>query len=228
VTGREGASADRNDTPIRVLVVDDHDLFRTGLASLLTEQTGIEVVAQASGGRMGVRHAGELQPDVVLMDLRMDDLSGIDATRQIAERHPHIRVLALTVASSEADIVAVLHAGATGYLAKDTEMDSVVVAIRAAAGGTAWLSPTAAQVVLGQLREVTAEPPPDARRLDHLSSREREVLSLIATGKENSEIAGELNISPRTVKNHVSSILTKLDLPSRVQAAVYAVRQGVS
>jgi DNA-binding NarL/FixJ family response regulator len=209
-------------------VVDDHDLFRAGLASLLSEQAGVEVVAQASGGRMGVRLAAELRPDVVLMDLRMDDLSGAEATRQIIERDPAIRVLALTVASAEAEVVAVLRAGACGFLAKDTEMDSVIVAIQAAAGGNAWLSPSAAQVVLGQIRTVTPEQPRDPRRLDALSSRERQVLMLIAAGKGNSEIADELNISPRTVKNHVSSILTKLDVPSRVQAAVYAVRQGVS
>lgn len=211
-----------------MVVVDDHDLFRTGLASLLSAEPEIEVAAQASGGRMGVRLAAELQPDVVLMDIRMDDLSGIEATRQIIQGYPGIRVLALTVASSEAEIVAILRAGASGFLAKDTEVDSVVAAIHAAVGGTAWLSPSAAHVVLGQIRTATTEEPPDPRRIEALSSREREVLSLIADGKENSEIAELLNISPRTVKNHVSSILTKLDVPSRVQAAVYAVRHGVS
>jgi DNA-binding NarL/FixJ family response regulator len=221
-------TAERNRTPIRVVVVDDHDLFRTGLASLLNAQPEIEVVAQASGGRMGVRLADELQPDVVLMDIRMADLSGIEATRQIVQSQPASRVLALTVASSEADVVAILRAGACGFLAKDTEMDSVVAAIHAAAGGTAWLSPSAAHVVLGQIRTAAVEQPSDPRRIDALSSRERQVLSLISAGKANSEIGEELNISPRTVKNHVSSILTKLDVPSRVQAAVYAVRQGVS
>jgi two-component system, NarL family, response regulator LiaR len=217
-----------NGTPIRVLVVDDHDLFRAGLASLLSEQDGIEIVAQASGGRMGVRLAGELEPDVVLMDIRMDDLSGIEATRQVIEEHPGIHVLALTVASTEDEVIAALHAGASGFLAKDTEINNVVVAIRAAVAGTAWLSPQAAQVVLGRIRDAAVQEPQDPRLLDQLSSREREVLRLIAIGKENSEIASELNISPRTAKNHVSSILTKLDVPSRVQAAVYAVRQGVT
>ena len=218
----------QNGTPIRVLVVDDHDLFRAGLASLLSEQDGIEIVAQASGGRMGVRLAGELQPDVVLMDIRMDDLSGIEATRQVIDEHPEIHVLALTVASTEDEVIAALHAGASGFLAKDTEIHNVVVAIRAAVAGTAWLSPQAAQVVLGRIRDATVQEPQDPRLLDQLSSREREVLRLIAIGKENSEIASELHISPRTAKNHVSSILTKLDVPSRVQAAVYAVRQGVT
>jgi NarL family two-component system response regulator LiaR len=221
-------AAEGDRTRIRVLLVDDHDLFRTGLASLLSAETDIEVVAQASGGQMCVRLADELHPNVVLMDIRMEDLSGIEATRQIVERHPEIRVLALTVASAEAEVTAILRAGACGFLAKDTEIDSVVVAIRAAASGAAWLSPKAAQLVLGRIRAEAVAKPPDTNRIDQLSSREREVLSLIATGKGNAEIAGELNISPRTVKNHVSSILTKLGVPSRVQAAVYAVRNGAS
>jgi DNA-binding NarL/FixJ family response regulator len=213
---------------LRVLVVDDHDLFRIGLASLLSAESDIEVIAQASGGQMSVRLADELHPDVVLMDLRMPDLSGIEATRQIVERRPETRVLALTIASAEAEVTAVLQAGACGFLAKDTEVDSVVAAIRAAASGAAWLSPKAAQFVLGRIRMKVPAQPPAANRIDQLSSREREVLSLIATGRGNSEIARDLNISPRTVKNHVSSILTKLGLPSRVQAAVYAVRNGAS
>jgi two-component system nitrate/nitrite response regulator NarL len=220
-------SAERSVTPIRVLVVDDHDLFRTGMASLLAAQPDIEVVAQASAGRMGVRLAGELRPDVVLMDLRKEDLSGIEATRQILERDPEIRVLVLTVASGEADITAALRSGACGFLAKDTELDSVASAIRAASGGAAWLSPRAAQVVLARIQTTAATQPRHGTLIDQLSSREREVLRLIATGQENSQIASALQISPRTVKNHVSSILNKLEVPSRVQAAVYAVRQGV-
>jgi NarL family two-component system response regulator LiaR len=211
-----------------VLVVDDYDLFRAGLAALLSDEPDIEIVAQASGGRMGVRLAHELHPDVVLMDLRMKDLSGIEATRQIVERHPDIRVLALTVASSEADVIAILNAGAAGFLAKDTEIDSAVIAIRAAASGSAWLSPTAARIVLDRIRTTAVEETTDLGRIGQLSTREREVLRLIAIGKENSEIARELHISPRTAKNHVSSILAKLDVPGRVQAAVYAVRQGVA
>ncbi|MBV8946737.1 MAG: response regulator transcription factor [Solirubrobacterales bacterium] len=216
-----------DDGVIRVLVVDDHDLFRAGLSSLLSAQPGIEVVAQASGGRMGVRLAGELQPDVVLMDVRMPDLEGPEATRKILERHPATRIVALTVVSDEADVEAVVEAGASGFLTKDTPIDSLVLAVRAAANGVAWLSPRAAEVVLGRVRRDGADGRPDASLADDLSAREREVLRLIARGLENAEIAQELGISPRTAKNHVSNILAKLGLPSRIQAAIYAVRRGL-
>jgi NarL family two-component system response regulator LiaR len=213
---------------IRVLVVDDHDLFRAGLASLLASQPNIEVVAQASGGRVGVRLADELQPDVVLMDVKMPDLEGPEATREILERHPNMRVLALTVVSSDADVAAVVEAGACGFLAKDTPIDGVVLAVRAAAQGVAWLSPRAAEVVLGRVRREGIEPEPDPGPIEDLSSRELEVLRLIARGMENADIAEELGISPRTAKNHVSNILAKLGLPSRIQAAIYAVRRGLN
>jgi DNA-binding NarL/FixJ family response regulator len=217
-----------NHGAIRVLVVDDHDLFRAGLASLLNAREGIEVVAQASGGRMGVRLAEELQPDVVLMDVRMPDIEGPEATREILERHPGTRVVALTVVSDEADVAAVVEAGACGFLAKDTPIDGVVLAVRAAANGVAWLSPRAAEVVLGRVRRDGSDQERDADGIEELSSRELEVLSLIAQGKENAEIAHELGISPRTAKNHVSNILAKLGLPSRIQAAIYAVRRGLN
>ncbi len=212
---------------IRVLVVDDHDLFRTGLASVLGSQPDIEVVAQASGGRIGVRLADELRPDVVLMDLRMPDVAGPEATRAILERRPSTRVLALTVLSEDEDVAAAMQAGASGFLAKDTPIDEVVAAVRAAAHGVAWLSPRAAEVVLGGLRRSNVEGGPDRGPVEDLSPRELEVLRLIARGMENSEIAEALSISPRTAKNHVSSILAKLGLPSRVQAAIYAVRRGL-
>ena len=218
----------REDAPIRVLVVDDHDLFRTGLASLLNSQPDIDVVAQASGGRMGVRLAGELRPDVVLMDMRMPDLEGTEATRVIMDHDPEARVVALTVASADADVAAVVSAGACGFLAKDTRIEEVAVAVRAAAQGAAWLSPRAAEVVLGHVRRLEVEPELDPAPLEELSSRELDVLRLIARGKENAEIAAELGISPRTAKNHVSNILAKLGLPGRVQAAIYAVRRGLT
>ena len=213
---------------VRLLVVDDHDLFRAGLASLLSAEAGIDVVGQASGGKMGVRLAAELRPDVVLMDVRMPDISGPDATRQILAHDPAARILALTVSSDDSDVSAVLQAGACGFLAKDTPIDSLVVAIYAAASGAAWLSPRAAEVVLGRIRTAAPVVEQEQTPLEQLSAREVDVLRLIANGMENAEIAAALNISPRTAKNHVSNILSKLGLPSRVQAAVYAVRQGVT
>jgi DNA-binding NarL/FixJ family response regulator len=210
-----------------VLVVDDHDLFRTGLASLLGSQPDIDVVAQASGGRAGVRLAGELRPDVILMDLRMPDLEGAEATAQIVEHHPSMRVLALTVESDDAAVASAVRAGACGFLAKDTPVDEVVAAVRAAARGAAWLSPRAAEVVLGRLRTAQSDNGPDQAALDQLSPRELDVLRLIARGLDNATIANQLNISARTAKNHVSSILAKLGLSSRIQAAIYAVRSGL-
>jgi len=213
---------------IRVLVVDDHDLFRAGLASLLGARQDIEVVAQASGGRMGVRLATELRPDVILMDVQMPDLDGPAATRLILGRQPAARIVALTVVSDEDDVAQVLAAGACGFLAKDTPIDDVVLAIRAAAQGAAWLSPRASEVMLGRVRRAAVTAEPERSRIDDLSAREVDVLRLIARGLENAEIAQALGISPRTAKNHVSSILAKLGQPSRVQAAVYAVRRGLS
>jgi DNA-binding NarL/FixJ family response regulator len=212
---------------MRVLVVDDHDLFRTGLARLLALQPGIEVVAQASSGRMGVRLAEELNPDVVLMDLRMPGLDGFEATRAILENQPSARVVALSVSVEEVDVAAAMQAGACGFLVKDAPIDDVVVAVRAAAQGATWLSSRAAEVVLRGLRRAAPEPDVDPVSGEQISPREREVLRLIARGMENAEIGEALSISPRTAKNHVSSILAKLRLPGRVQAATYAVRRGL-
>ena len=220
----EGA---RMDGAIRVLIVDDHDLFRAGLASLLAMHPDIEVVAQASGGRMGIRLADELQPDVVLMDLRMPDVEGPEATREILARNPGMRVLVLTVATDDSDVEAALMAGACGFIAKDTPVARVAVAVRAAAEGVAWLSPRAAAVVLDRIRRQAAEQEPEVAADERLSVRELDVLRLIARGMENADIAEALAISPRTAKNHVSNILAKLGLSSRVQAAIYAVRRGI-
>jgi DNA-binding NarL/FixJ family response regulator len=214
---------------IRVLIVDDHDLFRTGLATLLDAQPDIEVTAQCSSGRAGIRLAREMPPDVVLMDLRMPDVDGADATRTILEHDPGARVVALTVVSDASAVAEAMKAGACGFMAKDTPIDDVTAAVRAAAKGGAWLSPGAAEVVLGRIRDSTAAAPrSEANKLDALSARELDVLRLIARGMENSEIAETLHISRRTAKNHVSNILAKLGLPSRVQAAIYAVRRGLS
>jgi DNA-binding NarL/FixJ family response regulator len=212
---------------VSVLVVDDYDLFRTGLSALLAAESDVDVVGQASSGRSGVRLAGELQPDVVLMDLRMPDISGHEATRTILDERPDTRVVVFTVLSEDEDVEAAVQAGACGFLAKDTPIDEVVAAIRAAAAGAAWLSARAAEVVLGRVRAAEQGGSDNSGPTEDLSPRELQVLQLIARGLENSEIATALGISPRTAKNHVSSILGKLGLESRIQAAIYAVRRGL-
>jgi two-component system, NarL family, response regulator LiaR len=209
---------------VRILVIEDHDLFRTGLAFYLGAEPDLEVVGQASGGRMGVRMARELAPDVVLMDLRMPDMHGTDAIQAILAQQPDIKAVALTVATEDEDIAAAIGAGACAFLVKDSPVEDVIAAIRAAVSGSAWLSPRAADAVLGRLRQARPEAQP-AGALEQLSARELEVLKLIARGLENAEIAEELDISPSTAKNHVSSILTKLGLPNRIHAAIYAIRR---
>jgi two-component system NarL family response regulator len=211
-------------SPVRVLIVEDHDLFRTGLASYLAGQPDLEVVAQASGGRLGVRLALELEPDVVLMDLRMPDMDGTEATQAIVKARPTIKVVALTIASGDADIAAALKSGACAFLVKDSPIEDVAAAVRAAAAGVAWLSPRAAEAVLGQIRRQRLASETESPGANELSAREVDVLRLLARGLENAEIAEELEISPSTAKNHVSSILAKLGLPNRIQAAIYAVR----
>ena len=213
---------------IGVLVVDDHDLFRIGLVTMLRADAGIEVVGQASRGRMGVRLAQELRPSVVLMDLRMPDLDGIEATKEILQGNPETRVIALTVANGESDIAAAVLAGACGYLLKDTPIEDVAAAVRAAANGDSWLAPRAAAALLDRMRREHVEPSRDPQLLAILSPRELEILRLVARGMENAEIAAELNISPRTAKNHLSSILNKLGMTNRVQAAILAVRSGLA
>jgi DNA-binding NarL/FixJ family response regulator len=211
-----------------VIVVDDHDLFRTGLVSLLAAEPDLDVIGQASGGRAGVRLAAELAPDVVLMDLRMPDLAGPEATREILARNPSIRVVALTVVADEVEVAAAMQAGASGFLAKETPVAGVAMAVRAAAQGVAWLSPGAADVLLAHVRRDGPETAADTGPESRLSARELEVLRGVARGMDNAEIAAELGISPRTAKNHVSNILGKLGAASRLQVAVYAVRRGLA
>jgi two-component system, NarL family, response regulator LiaR len=215
-------------TPIRVLIVDDHDLFRLGLTTILRAESDIEVVAQASRGRLGVQLALELHPTVTLMDIRLPDMTGIEAMRAIIEQDPGARIIALTVATSEEVVEAAVMAGACGYVAKETPVDDVLSAVRAAANGEAWLSPRAAEAVLNRLRREREHVKSGAEApADLLSPRELDVLRLVAQGLENSEIAAELHISPRTAKNHLSNVLTKLGVSNRVQAATYAVRHGI-
>jgi DNA-binding NarL/FixJ family response regulator len=214
-----------SESEIRVLLVEDHALFRQGLRELL-DTAGLTVIGEASDGITAVRLTRELRPDVVVMDLNMPRMDGIDATSEImkAERPPV--VLVLTVSTTSDDVLDAIAAGAAGYLLKDAAADEIVNAVRSASAGRSPLSPDIAGAVVRRVREqsVATEQPED---LHALSSRETEILRLVALGRDNTEIARELYLSPSTVKNHVSSILEKLGVDSRVQAAVRAARAGL-
>lgn len=208
-----------------MIVVEDHHLFREGVTDLLREH-GVDIVAGAATAADAIALAAETKPEVALMDLNLPDSSGIDATRRLRIVSPLTRVLILTVSASEADITSALQAGACGYLLKDAPPSEIVAGTLAAAAGHSFLSPRVAALLLDRIRESSAADLPDDL-VPTLSDREREVLSLIAAGKENGEIADLLLISQHTVKNHVSGILAKLELENRIQAAVYAVRNDL-
>jgi len=217
---------ERGAETLRVLIVDDHDLFRTGLRNLLEEQ-GVQVVGEAATGGEAVRSVQELAPDVVVMDLNMPGMGGVDATRHIAGVSPLTRVVVLTISDQDADVMDAILAGACRYLLKDSSIQDLMAGIQAAYRGESLISPMIAAKVLQRVRATSAQPEiADAIRSE-LSAREIEVLKLIANGKDNAVIAGELHISPKTVKNHISNILMKLQIDNRIQAAVYAVRSGI-
>jgi DNA-binding NarL/FixJ family response regulator len=211
---------------LRVLVVDDHDLFRTGLRSLLDEH-GVHVVGEASNGEQAVRLARELAPDVIVMDLNMPGMSGVEATRKISDIAPLTRVVVLTISDQDADVLDAIVSGACGYLLKDASIDDLLRGIRSAAVGESLISPHIAAKVLQRVRASNTLPGGADAIRSELSDREIEVLKLIANGKDNAQIARELFISPKTVKNHISNILMKLQIENRIQAAVYAVRSGI-
>ena len=210
---------------LRVLIVDDHDLFRTGLRNLLEEQ-GVQIVGEASGGTDAVRFVRELAPDVVVMDLNMPGM-GVEATRHISSIAPLTRVVMLTISDQDNDVMDAILAGACGYLLKDSSIHDLMAGIRAAALGESLISPNIAAKVLQRVRATSTSPEIADQIRSELSDREIEVLKLIANGKDNGVIAGELHISPKTVKNHISNILMKLQIDNRIQAAVYAVRSGI-
>jgi DNA-binding NarL/FixJ family response regulator len=211
---------------LRVLLVDDHDLFRTGLRNLL-EDEGVLVVGEAGTGNEALRMVEELAPDVVVMDLNMPGMTGVEATRQIASVAPLARVLVLTISDQDADVMDAILAGACGYLLKDSSIGDLMQGIRSASVGESLISPTIASKVLQRIRASSPLPDIAARIQTQLSDREIEVLKLIANGRDNADIAGQLYISPKTVKNHISNILMKLQIENRIQAAVYAVRSGL-
>jgi two-component system, NarL family, response regulator LiaR len=205
--------------PIRVLIADDHEVVRQGLRTFLEIDPELEVVGEAADGREAVRLAHRLRPDVVLMDLLMPELDGIAATQLIRQELPDTEVMALTSVLEDASVVGAVRAGAIGYLLKDTRAKELRQAIKAAAAGQVQLSPEAAARLM---REVVAPERPEV-----LSERETDVLRLLAHGLANKEIAQRLSITEKTVKTHVSSILGKLGVQSRTQAALYAGRIGL-
>jgi DNA-binding NarL/FixJ family response regulator len=206
---------------LRVVIADDHPFYREGLARLLRER-GVDVVAEVPNGEAAIRAVEEQAPDVVVMDLNMPGMSGLEATRRLTAHAPASRVLILSVSAQEADVTEAILAGASGYVLKDGPVEEVVTAIRAAATGQSVISPRIAGFLLQRVRD-SADTSADLAGT-HLSARELEVLGLMAEGKSNHEIAAALVISLSTVRNHISSILMKLQVENRVQAAVRAVR----
>jgi DNA-binding NarL/FixJ family response regulator len=211
---------------LRILIADDHTLVRQGLGKILEERHEWEVVAQAEEGREAVRLALALVPDVVILDVAMPLLNGIEATRQIVRRAPSVKVLMLSMHPDEAYITQALQAGATGYLLKDSADAELLRAVAAVAAGKSYFSPAVARVLLDDyVRHLAAKGIVD--RYEALSEREREIFQLIAEGHSNKEIAGLLSVSTATVETHRAHILQKLDIHSTAELVLYAVRRGV-
>ncbi len=211
--------------PIRVLVVDDHALFRRGLEMVLAQEPDIDVVGEAGDGAEAVELAADLLPDVILMDIRMPRRSGIEACSAIKEVVPSAAIVMLTISDEEADLFEALKAGATGYLLKEISIDEVATAIRAVAGGQSLISPSMATKLISEFASMTKESARESVPAPRLTERELEVLRLVARGMNNRDIARMLYISENTVKNHIRNILEKLQLHSRMEAVVYAVRE---
>jgi two-component system nitrate/nitrite response regulator NarL len=214
-------------TPIRVLLIDDHTLFRSGVKALLSRNPDFEVVGEAADGLEGVKRAKALEPDVILLDLHMPGTSGRDALKLLLEDAPQARVLMLTVSEDAEDLIETLRSGATGYLLKNINTETLLDSIRKAAEGESVVSPQmTGKLVQGLKAPAKSEPTPAEK--DRLSPREREILAFLAKGASNKEIARRLDLAESTVKIHVQHILRKLNLSSRVQAAVYAVEAGLA
>jgi two-component system NarL family response regulator len=209
---------------LKVLIVDDHAVFRRGLQMVLRQEPDIEVVGEAADGNEAVEMAQETMPDVILMDVRMPRRSGIEATRQIKDLLPHIKILVLTISDEEADLYEAIKAGASGYLLKEISIDEVAGAIRSVSAGQSRLSPSMAAKLLTEFAAMSKRAA-ESRQLPapRLTEREMEVLRLVAQALNNRDIAARLFISENTVKNHIRNILEKLHLHSRMEAVRYAV-----
>ena len=226
--GHSAPEVRRYAEPIRVMIVDDHALFRRGLEMVLTDEDDIELVGEASDGAEAVENAAEVLPDVVLMDIRMPRSSGIEACRAMKEAAPSAKIVMLTISDEEEDLFEAIKAGASGYLLKDIPLDEVAESVRAVYGGQSLINPSMASKLITEFATLAghestgrAEQVPAPK----LTDREMEVLKLVAKGMNNRDIAKELFISENTVKNHVRNILEKLHLHSRMEAVIYAVRE---
>jgi len=215
-----------DDERIRILIADDHELFRRGLRMVLEDEDDIEVVGEAGDGQKALDLAEELVPDVVVMDVRMPILSGIEAAQRIKETIPHVMILMLTISDEEDDLYQAIRAGANGYLLKEISIDEIGNAVRSVYGGQSLISPSMASKLLNEFASMIKKE--EEKRdvpVPRLTAREMEVLQHVAQGMNNREIAKTLFISENTVKNHVRNILEKLHLHSRMEAVVYAVRE---
>ena len=219
-----GSDMPRDDGPIRIVVVDDHTLFRRGIISLLAHEVGFAIVGEAADGFEGIRTVLAQRPDVVLLDLNMPGISGLDALSAILKDAPGTQVVMLTVSEDAEDLVTALRNGAQGYLLKNIDSEFLVRSIRRAAQGESVISPEMAGKLMRQVRTGA----PSALPADVLSPREREILQRLAKGGSNKEIARDLELAESTVKIHVQHILRKLGLTSRVQAAVWAIENGIA
>ena len=212
---------------IRVVVVDDHTLMRQGTVGLLESQDDIEVVGQASSGREGIEQVSRLDPDVVLMDIAMPGISGLDATRELSARHPDSRVIILTMHDRDDYLFEALRAGASGYVLKGADIQDLLAAVRAANKGDVYLQPAASKALVSDYLRRAAKGD-DRGRYDGLTDREREILRLIGQGMTTPEIADTLVLSPHTVQSHRDRIMAKLDLHSKAALMRYAISRGLS
>jgi DNA-binding NarL/FixJ family response regulator len=212
--------------PINILLVDDHKIVRDGLRSLLEKEPGINVMGETSSGREAVRFVSELEPDVVILDIGMPDLNGIDATRQMKARIPTTKILALSMHSDKRFVARMFAAGASGYLLKDCAFEELARAIRTVAQDQTYLSPSiTTQVIKDYVRHLAVS---DSARPEILTPREREVIQLLAEGKSTKHVAAALNISVKTVETHRSQIMEKLDIDSIANLTKFAVREGLT
>ncbi|HKA09107.1 MAG TPA: response regulator transcription factor [Candidatus Dormibacteraeota bacterium] len=212
-----------NTQTVRVLIADDQTLFRVGLARLLEEDPRVEIVGQAGDGAEAVKLAGSVAPDVILMDLKMPNLDGIEATRQVLAKYPSVKVLLLTTFEADNHVIQALKAGASGYILKDSRPDSIVSSLLAVMAGERVMASAVANRVLEMLTGTTTP----KEFYDGLTGREIEILKLLAGGMANKQIAYKLKISEKTVRNHVSNMYEKLNIYDRSQAVLYAVRKGL-